>query len=1019
MPRFAGGTLVAPADPAPASIRKPRFTGGTLVSQPRLTGKVTPMTNEERSRQNPSTNMIDQSGRQVFRDGVALNAVAPVYGLTRDIVGGAVDRVKNVMDWGIVGKNAVENALSPQPQLEDLITGQSPDRDLLRGVSRTPASGGTETFNNIYDFLGVARPERVVANTGAEQFARAAGEGAAMAALPEAALAAGSKLGMMAPAAVETLAPFIGRGESLGGMAGNAFMGAGAGVGAKVATDLAPDNLDPLAGLAGGLAGGGLATLAAEAPNAARLAARAAGDFVAPLTQGGREQMAGRALSEAATNPAALVDAIGNQVPLVPGSDPTTAQLAGDMGLLGLERGAAAKAPAEFNQRRADQNAARLNAMEGIQPIGTPEAVVTSVRSFLADIDRQTAQAVDTASQSARGTVDALGAGQSPDLAGNALRGNYEAARTRAKVQERALWSAVDPDGTLALPATNARSGAAQIARDMPTTAKPMDGEEAAIFAAAGKLGDMTRFSDLTALQSRIKTQMRAERIANGESDAYRRLTRLNGAVQSDLEGAIVRKVAQEQQAVAAGQMRVENTAEYRLAQERAAWYSAREARASGADGSTGTGAYAPAGPSSVSGPYGAEVQGIGRPGNAPGNPGLSPNAGGDGFQPVDPATLERLNAARAATRNRAETFDNPTLAPIRRREMASGPYQMPDSAVPARIFAPGAKSFDAVKAYRAAVGDDQALKVLEDYAIDRLRRAALREDGTFDPTKLTNWRRAHSDALRAFPALSEAIRDAGRASETLARMMVERKTRMDEAQLGAVGRLLGVQDPSDVVRVVGSIFSQQNAATQMFRLRAAIGSDEAGRSGLRRAVVEFMANRLIGNTEAATSGRTLINSDQFQTFVSTNKAALKAAGFGDDQLELMGRIAADLRQANRSISAARIPGGSNTAQDVIAARMFGQAGNMLKYAMAALAGSTAAGGLGAVAAVVINGMRDAGLRSIDDLVREALLDPALARMLLVNVPARSAIPLGRQIGNRLSKSLAIGAAMGDLERQQ
>ncbi len=101
------------------------------------------------------------------------------------------------------------------------------------------------------------------------------------------------------------------------------------------------------------------------------------------------------------------------------------------------------------------------------------------------------------------------------------------------------------------------------------------------------------------------------------------------------------------------------------------------------------------------------------------------------------------------ATRERVQTFDNETLAPLRRRPATNAPYTVSDAAVAARTFHPGTASFDAVSKFRRAVGDEQALPTLEAFAVDRLRKMALREDGTLDPNRLESFRRAHSDALR------------------------------------------------------------------------------------------------------------------------------------------------------------------------------------------------------------------------------------------------------------------------------
>ncbi len=132
-------------------------------------------------------------------------------------------------------------------------------------------------------------------------------------------------------------------------------------------------------------------------------------------------------------------------------------------------------------------------------------------------------------------------------------------------------------------------------------------------------------FSELTALQSRVKAEMRAERLANGESPAYRRMTQLNQAIETDLDTAIAGKVAQEAEAVANGVMRVEDTTLARwenfLASEKEQWAAGRSAQQNVASGGADFSRNAPERAPSVLGPHGAEGAARGRFITAPGNP--------------------------------------------------------------------------------------------------------------------------------------------------------------------------------------------------------------------------------------------------------------------------------------------------------------------------------------------------------------------------------------------------------------
>lgn len=909
-----------------------------------------------------------QGGAQP-RTGAFENATAGLNDALYRVAGAPVDAANTALRIGAAGVNAATGSNIQLP---------------------VDTIGGHQSIADAFGRVGVTDPANVVPSNNFEKSLRAGGEGAGYAVAPELMLAQLSKLGIFGAKAQQLLGQIFGEARSVGSTTGNMVAGATGGMGAQMAADAAPDEWKGAAALGGGMAGAGVGTLITQLPRLAGAGGRAVGDFLAPFTQGGREQMAGQQLRKGATSPGSVIDAISNApAELVPGSKSTTFQMTGDMGIGGMERGAAANNPADFMQRRANQNTARLGAIEGLQPTGAPETIVAAVRSHMNQIDDQLEAAVTGATRMAQGKVAALGQGAGPDIAGGNIRNSLETARAAAKAQERALWDAVDPDGTLALSTTSTKAQAARIVREMPISAKPPEGEEAAIMGAVRQYGDTMPFSEITALQSRIKTQMRAERVANGESPAYRRLTQLNGAIQQDFETAIAGKVQQQAKAVQAGTMRPEDTFEAWLKQDAGRWFADRNGQAVSGSGETRPVGFAGSRSSPLSGFRGTASEGPGGFGGSQSNSGLSPNAGPPNF---DRAALDRLTTARQATKQRAETFDNATLGPIRRRPATTSPYDMPVSAVPAQIFNATPKSVDALRSYRAAVGDGPALTQLQDYAIDRLRKVALRDDGTFDPGKVATWRRSHADVLRSFPQLDASLADAANASETLASVVASREAARAEAQRGLLGRIMGLSSPDDVTRAVGSIFGRQDSQALMMKLRGALGSNPEAREGLRKAVVDYVLDRFVGNAEAATSGLGTIKSDQFQTFITRNKGALHIAGFGDDELRLMDNIAEDLQRANRSLASVRLPGGSNTTQDMIASRA-GKDGSVMLKIMLASAGSGAGVGMlsnsmtGAVAmlgAGVIGAMRQKGIQTVNDLIKDALLNPERARFLMM-----------------------------------
>ncbi|GGE24897.1 hypothetical protein GCM10011390_50420 [Aureimonas endophytica] len=948
----------------------------------------------------------DTSGSQgAPYGGLALNSTAGGNEALYGLAGLPVDLTRGAMNLGIRGYNAATGSdVAPIPENSF-------------GGSRYIA----ETLGQLAPVLD---PQNTEDRTAEERIARGAGQGAAGALAPELAarLLLEKGIASASPAIEQAAGRIFGQSASAGQAAANTVIGAAGGAGGVAASDAAPEPLKPIASLLGGLAAGaggagllGVPMLAKEGLQLARNAAE-------PLTQAGRERLAADRLRASATDIQAVRDNLDQgATELVPGSQPTTFQMSGDMGLGGLERGAAARRPELFNQRRADQNAAQVNAIGGLQSNGAPEAVVSAIRKRMNEIDADADTAIAQAQGSARTSAERVGQGQAPEQAGAALRASLEAARGVAKDRERALWRAVDPDGTLALAPAGLKREAETITTGRTQSAKPPSGEEAAILDVVKGYGDVVPLRELTDLSSRLKTEMRAERMANGESPAYARMSRLSSAIHADLDGAVAGKVQQEAQAVAAGQMSIDQTMFANLRREQEGWLAGRQSTARIANGGSDPVGYGAGRQDAFSRPSGAEGQTRGRFGAAPRDPRLPSND----LQPsFDAAANERLTAARQATADRIATFDNPTLRPLRQRAGTNAPYAVPDSAVPGRLFTGSPQSFEAIQTFRQAVGDGPALDALGPYVVDRARKAALRDDGTFDPNRLASWRRLHSDALRAFPELDARLADAGTAADTLAQVTRMQSKAREEAAKGVLARLIGLDDPSDVTRTIGAVFNRQDAANQMLRLRSAIGKSEEASQGLRKAIVDHIRARFVGNTESGTSGLGTVKSDGFQTFIRQNAPALRAAGFSDDEVRTMGRVAADLQRANRSIASVKLPGGSNTVQDMLAVGRQGETPTLLSRVLMNIpAAAGGAGGFflggpltaaaGAIGAKTVADMRRAGIETVEDLVADALLNPQRAKLLLATPSRKTERATWELLGQYYRRAATVGAGTG------
>ena len=99
----------------------------------------------------------------------------------------------------------------------------------------------------------------------------------------------------------------------------------------------------------------------------AGMALKGASAAVEPLYEGGRNQIIGRALREAAgPNVDDAVRGLSNAPQLVPGSLPTAGEAAGSPGIAAMQRAAAAVDPEAYGRRAIEQNAARVNALRSV-----------------------------------------------------------------------------------------------------------------------------------------------------------------------------------------------------------------------------------------------------------------------------------------------------------------------------------------------------------------------------------------------------------------------------------------------------------------------------------------------------------------------------------------------------------------------------------------------------------------------------------------------------------------------------
>ncbi len=736
--------------------------------------------------------------------------------------------------------------------------------------------------------------------------------------------------------------------------------------------------------------------------------------------------LAGGFLESRATDPVAVRASLSNGTQeIVPGSTPTTFQQTGDMGLGQLERSVSSANADRFLQRGADQNAARVGQINSLAADASPADVANHFRSMRDAMDADHQSAAAASQQTVDDAGRAIGGnGSTPETVGAGLREPIAQARAAAKTNENNLWDAVDPTGKMVMPAAPISSAAKSITAAVTPSATPMAGEEARIFDVASRYGDQMPFSEVKDLRSSISTAMRAAQ-QSGDAQSMRRLTLLRGAVENSIDHGVENQAALDQIAVQRGTMAPEDAMEARM---RSAWGVQVDGRAANASTSlarTGTSpvGFADGGAADSAGGVRAGRSTAGGIGQASSDSGIpSP-------PPLDADAAARLKAASAATKNRANTFDEGVVGKALEQGSSAASFQRSDAQMGRLFFHPGPTGGEDLRSYLAAGGSQEAAT---EAAAASLRSAALRRDGTFDGPAIHAWMKQHDSAINELPPqVRDRFQHSIDAQDAYDEIVANQRQRENELRRSAAGPLLNLYDPSSITRHVGSVFGQKNAADVMGFLASRAAADPAARDGLRRAIVDHIQGRFLGG-EAGTSGTPQIKGQSFINFFRANQPALGKV-FTPEETGKISAITQDLERAQRSIQATQLKGRSNTLQDYLLTKPHAPdksiLSNMAVQAMLALGGHYLAGPVGAMAgwfgSKPVGAMRNAGITRIDHLVTEAMLNPDLAKALLAKAPTvkdgGTAATLGlrlRQIAAAQSAPLKSGNA-GDARNEQ
>jgi hypothetical protein len=391
---------------------------------------------------------------------------------------------------------------------------------------------------------------------------------------------------------------------------------------------------------------------------------------------------------------------------------------------------------------------------------------------------------------------------------------------------------------------------------------------------------------------------------------------------------------------------------------------------------------------------------------------------GDAGVKLIDEAAAKRFSAATAATRNIKDTFGAKPVKSILRRPGPTYPYEMPPEKVAENLFKPGPEGAANVQNVMRAGAPRDAIEAA---AVLSAKRAASK-DGVLEPTRFEAWRAKHADALGAVPGLERRFSSAAEATKAMIATGERNAKAIESVRRSAIGKLLDVEAPADVSAKIGSMLNRQDAVKSMRQLAGEAAGDPNALEGLRRAVVEHMLSRLKTPKDS-------LRADTFQRYIGRNAPAL-AEVLTPEQMAGLRAIAQDLKRASKDV---RAPGGGSDTVENLAARQKyvhdkpSILSTIIRQGIGSVATGVAShfifGPLAGVASwlgqtlggTVLQSMRAAGIQRIDDLIKEAILDPELMKALLMKAPKvkerGSAITLRQRLENIAAMNLALSAA--------
>ena len=343
------------------------------------------------------------------------------------------------------------------------------------------------------------------------------------------------------------------------------------------------------------------------------------------------------------------------------------------------------------------------------------------------------------------------------------------------------------------------------------------------------------------------------------------------------------------------------------------------------------------------------------------------------------------------------------------------------DTGVLERYFQAGPKGAEAMQAYmRDTAGQPGAVDTLTDGIASLLRDRAMR-DGELNTQAYRGFMTGHAAALDAAPAsVRTKFETAAKAQQAVEDAQTAKRTQVKDYQDSAASFYLdkggNIIDPQNSIKMLLGSSNPTASAADLMRMAR---PDQAAVAGIRRNTADYILEQARTTAEAGTTQAKQVGKRALDNLVNGAKTAPALAQiFTPEQMTALRNVVADMDREARSINATKIPGSPGTAADLhaLSAHGGGHASILSQLAAGELGGeiighvaslkpvTKAVLKVAATAAsVVANAGRAVGIKHTNDLLTAAVLNPELARLLLVRPVPASRIPIARKAAGVLA----------------